>query len=81
MLPLGLFLESEKRWPSGQARFSFPNAAVFGEENSATDRSMAKKKNDYSVLTEVNTEDEWLTLCEREVVKYLRTFTSLKAKY
>ncbi len=29
---------------------------------------MAKKKGEYSVLYEVNTEDEWLGLCEKEVL-------------
>ena len=28
---------------------------------------MPKKKGEYSVLSEVNTEDEWLQLCKKEV--------------
>ena len=28
---------------------------------------MTKKKGEYSVLSEVNTEEEWLSLCEKEV--------------
>jgi hypothetical protein len=28
---------------------------------------MTKKKGEYSVLSEVNTEDDWIKLCKREV--------------
>ena len=28
--------------------------------------NMPKKKGEYSVLSEVNTEDEWLQLCKKE---------------
>ena len=32
---------------------------------------MPKKKGEYSVLSEVNTEDEWLQLCKKEASETL----------
>ncbi len=29
---------------------------------------MSKKKGEYSVMSEVNTEEEWLSLCDKEVI-------------
>ncbi len=39
---------------------------------------MSKKKGEYSVMSEVNTEEEWLSLCDKEVLSKFELIKKFK---